>query len=90
MTILCSWFLAFYLILLFAILLVLFAALHIGFSRYIKSCLNTDLSDVQSTYLRQKMSHMWVAEISGHVVGMVALAPDNDHNESFGKPREPV
>ena len=83
-----SWFLVLYFLVCFVILIVLFAALHIGFSRYIQNCLETDLGDVENIYLRQKTSHMWVAEYSGRVIGMVALVPDNDHDECFGKPRE--
>ena len=86
----CSWFLAYYFLVLFAILLILFAALHIGFSRYIQSCLDTDLGDVESIYLCQKTSHMWVAEVNGRVIGMVALVSESDHEESFGKPRAAV
>jgi len=81
-----SWFLARYFIVLSVVLLVLFAALHIGFSRYIQSCLDTDLNSVESTYLCQKMSHMWVAEFNQRIIGMVALVPDNDYEESIGKP----
>lgn len=85
-----SWFLSLYFMILFAALVLLFAALHICFSRYIQSCLDTDLGDVESIYLCQKTSHMWVAEVNGKVIGMVALVPDNDHEENFGKPRQAI
>ena len=57
-----SWFLALYFIIFIFILIVLFAVLHIGFSRYIQRCLDTDLGDIEHTYFQQKMSHLWVAE----------------------------
>ncbi|KAJ7365598.1 N-acetyltransferase 8 [Desmophyllum pertusum] len=66
------------------------AGLHIGFSRYIQTCLHTDLDNVESIYLCQKNSHMWVAELNGDIIGMVALVPGDDHEDSFGKPREAV
>ncbi|CAH3183844.1 unnamed protein product [Porites lobata] len=49
-----SWFLALYFIIFIFILIVLFALLHIGFSRYIQRCLDTDLGDIEHTYFQQK------------------------------------
>ncbi|XP_078383808.1 N-acetyltransferase 8-like [Oculina patagonica] len=83
-----SWFLTLYFFVCFALLLALFAGLQTGFSRYIQKCLHTDLDNVESIYLCQKRSHMWVAELNGNIIGMVALVPD--HEDSFGKPREAV
>ena len=80
-----SRFLAFYFVALFSLLLILFTALHIGFSLYIKGCLNMDLSSIQGAYMHQELSHMWVAEVDGRVVGMVGLVPDDEH--MFGKSR---
>ena len=57
-----SWFLALYFIIFIFIMVVLFPVLHIGFSRYIQRCLDTDLGDIEHTYFQQKMSHLWVAE----------------------------
>ena len=85
-----SCFLSLYFIVLFSVLVVVFAALHICFSRYIQSCLDTDLGNVESIYLCQKMSHMWVAEINGKVIGMVALVPDNGLEANFGKSRQAI
>ena len=79
-----------YIFVLFALLLTLFVVLHIGFSRYIQTCLHTDLDNVESTYLCQKKSHMWVAELHGTIIGMVALVPLDDQEDSFGKRRETV
>lgn len=84
------WCVTIYFFVLFVLLLALFAGLHIGFSRYIQTCLHTDLDNVDSIYLCQKMSHMWVAELNGKLIGMVALVPGGDHEDSFGKPRETV
>ena len=83
-------FLMLYFVVLFALLLALFAALHIGFSRYIQNCLHADLDNVEKIYLCQKRSHMWVAELNGNIIGMVALVPEDDHEDSFGKRREDV
>ena len=85
-----SWFLALYFIIFIFILIVLFALLHIGFSRYIQRCLDTDLGDIEHTYFEQKMSHLWVAECNRTVIGMVALVPDTDHEGCFGKSGEVV
>ena len=85
-----SWFLALYFIIFIFILIVLFAVLHIGFSRYIQRCLDTDLGDIENTYFQQKMSHLWVAECNQIVIGMVALVPDTDHEGCFGKSGEVV
>ena len=84
------WSLKLYIMVLFALLLTLFVALHIGFSRYIQTCLDTDLDNVESIYLCQKKSHMWVAELHEKIIGMVALVPLDDHEDSFGKRRETV
>ena len=77
-------------VVLIALLLTLFIALHIGFSRYIQTCLHTDLDNMESTYLCQEKSHMWVAELDKKIIGMVALVPLDDHEVSFGKHREAV
>uniref|UniRef100_A0A3Q3XB33 N-acetyltransferase domain-containing protein n=1 Tax=Mola mola TaxID=94237 RepID=A0A3Q3XB33_MOLML len=45
------------------------------FSRYIESCLRKDLGDISETYLKQKDSCFWVAEIDGRMVGSVACLP---------------
>ena len=75
---------------LIALLFILFVALHIGFSRYIQTCLHTDLDNMESTYLCQEKSHMWVAELDKKIIGMVALVPLDDHEVSFGRRRETV
>lgn len=85
-----AWSLPIYLLVLFVLLVALFAGLHIGFSRYIRSCLQNDLDNVNSVYLGQKGSHMWVAELNGKIIGMVALVPGRDHEDSFGKHRDAV
>ena len=84
------WSFKLYILVLFVVLLTLFVGLHIGFSRYIQTCLHTDLDNVESTYLCQTNSHMWVAELHEKIIGMVALVPLNDHEDSFGKRRETV
>lgn len=84
------WSFKLHILVLFALLLTLFVGLHIGFSRYIQTCLHTDLDNVESTYLCQKKSHMWVAELNEKIIGMVALVPLDDHEDSFEKRRETV
>lgn len=84
------WSFKLYIVVLIALLITLFVALHIGFSRYIQTCLHTDLDNVESTYLCQEKSHMWVAELDKKIIGMVALVPLDDHEVSFGKRRETV
>jgi len=84
------WSFKLYILVLFGLLLTLFIGLHIGFSRYIQTCLHTDLDNVESTYLCQTKSHMWVAELHKKIIGMVALVPLDDHEDSFGRRRETV
>lgn len=45
------------------------------FNRYIDASLKNDLSNISETYLKQKDSCFWVAEIDGRVVGSVACLP---------------
>ncbi|KAM4626031.1 putative N-acetyltransferase camello [Polymixia lowei] len=45
------------------------------FSSYIEASLRKDLNHIQQTYLEQKDSCFWVAEIEGRVVGTVACLP---------------
>ncbi|XP_065693345.1 N-acetyltransferase 8-like isoform X2 [Patagioenas fasciata] len=42
---------------------------------YVQNALNTDLCDIESSYMRAPDSCFWVAEAGGAVVGMVAVAP---------------
>ena len=84
------WCLSIYLLVLFVLLVALFTGLHIGFSRYIRSCLRNDLDNVEKFYLGQKRSHMWVAELNSKIIGMVALVPGSEHEVCFGKPRDTV
>ncbi|XP_029315863.1 probable N-acetyltransferase CML1 [Cottoperca gobio] len=45
------------------------------FNQYIDTCLSTDLNNISETYLKQKDTCFWVAEIDGQVVGTVACLP---------------
>lgn len=45
------------------------------FNKYIDRSLKDDLSSISGTYLQQKDSCFWVAEIDGRVVGSVACLP---------------
>ncbi|XP_034091101.1 probable N-acetyltransferase camello [Gymnodraco acuticeps] len=45
------------------------------FNRHIDTSLGNDLKNISETYLKQKDSCFWVAEVDGVVVGMVACLP---------------
>lgn len=45
------------------------------FSKYIDTCLRSDLCEISDTYLKQKDTCFWVAESDGRVVGSVACLP---------------
>ncbi|XP_042369898.1 probable N-acetyltransferase camello [Plectropomus leopardus] len=45
------------------------------FSKYIETSLKKDLNNISETYLKQKDSCFWVAEVDGRVVGTVACLP---------------
>lgn len=46
------------------------------FNKYIDTSLRKDLSIISETYLKQKDSCFWVAEVDGRVVGTVACLPN--------------
>ncbi|GAA6224891.1 N-acetyltransferase 8 [Lates japonicus] len=48
------------------------------FNKYIDTSLRKDLNNISETYLRQKDSCFWVAEIDGRVVGTVACLPNEN------------
>ncbi|KAK5857750.1 hypothetical protein PBY51_010974 [Eleginops maclovinus] len=45
------------------------------FNRHIDTSLSSDLKNISETYLKQKDSCFWVAEVDGVVVGTVACVP---------------
>lgn len=45
------------------------------FNRYIETSLKKDLNNIGETYLKDKDSCFWVAEVDGRVVGTVACLP---------------
>ncbi|KAK1893498.1 putative N-acetyltransferase camello [Dissostichus eleginoides] len=45
------------------------------FNKYIETSLSKDLNNISETYLKQKDSCFWVAEVDGVVVGTVACLP---------------
>lgn len=48
------------------------------FNKYIDTSLKKDLNSISETYLRQKDTCFWVAEIDGRVVGTVACLPNEN------------
>ncbi|XP_043919230.1 probable N-acetyltransferase camello [Protopterus annectens] len=47
-------------------------------NRYITDSLNSDLMDIQRSYMKSENSCFWVAELDGCCVGMVACHPDRE------------
>jgi len=41
--------------------------------KYIQDSLDDDLADISASYLNEPGNHFWVAEICGHVKGMVGI-----------------
>ena len=83
--VLSCWLFALFLVVSSAVVVALFAGIHIGFSIYIQDCLNTDLHNIESTYMCRKGSHFWVAEHNERIIGMVGLDSGDRHE---GAPRE--
>ena len=55
-----------------------FIGLYVASYKYVNYAMKTDLKDIEKWYMSDEGCHMWVAELFGQVVGMVALR----HNES--------
>lgn len=53
------------------------------FSAYIETSLKKDLHNISETYLKQKDSCFWVAEVDGRVVGTVACLPNENVPEAL-------
>ena len=62
----------------FVMLAFLYIHVYIECWKFINSCLETDLKNIEKSYMSSDGSYMWVAEWNGKVVGMVGLI----HNES--------
>jgi len=73
-----TWILAVY-----AVVVVCFLAFVHMFHRqginYFNSVLKTDFKDIEKSYMSCEISHMWVAEWNGKVVGMVGLVCNENH-----------
>lgn len=52
-------------------------------SMYIDHCLQEDLMDIQATYLADKGSCFWVAEVDESVVATVGARPSEEHPEEL-------
>lgn len=52
-------------------------------SMYIEHCLRADLLDIQATYLGDKRSCFWVAEVEDCVVATVGARPSEEHQEEL-------
>lgn len=53
------------------------------FSAYIETSLKKDLHNISETYLNQKNSCFWVAEVDGRVVGTIACLPNESVPEAL-------
>lgn len=53
------------------------------FNAYIDTSLKKDLDNISQTYLQQKDSCFWVAEVDGRVVGTVACLPNENYPEAL-------
>ena len=60
----------------------LYVVIYVECWKFINFCLETDLENIEKSYMSSDGSRMWVAEWNGKVVGMVGLI----HNETH-KPR---
>ena len=72
------WIFAVYIFACVVLLALLYVDIYFECWKFINSCLASDLKDIDKTYMSTDECHMWVAEWSGNVVGMVGLV----HNES--------
>ncbi|KAL9961729.1 hypothetical protein ACROYT_G030731 [Oculina patagonica] len=62
----------------FFMLAFLYIRVYMECWKFINSCLEMDLKNIEKSYMSSDGSHMWVAEWNGKVVGIVGLI----HNES--------
>ena len=46
-----------------------------------------DVENIQEAYLQEESSHFWVAELDGHVLGMIGVARDHDHHAEIRRLR---
>lgn len=61
------------------LLALLYVDVYIECWKFINDCLKTDLLDIDKSYMSNKASHMWVADWSGKIVGMVGLIHNETH-----------
>lgn len=76
------WILAYYIFFCVVVLALLYVDIYIECRRFIRVCLETDLKEIEKTYMSGDGSHMWVAEWQGKVVGMVGVV--NNCNDKPG------
>ena len=53
--------------------------------KFINYCKKTDMKDIKKWYMSDEGNHMWVAELCGQVVGMVALRHHENHEPGVFK-----
>ena len=55
-----------------------YITLHVASYKYVNYAMKTDMRDAEKSYMSDKGGHIWVAELYGKVVGMVALRHDEN------------
>ena len=63
----------------FVLFALLYVLIYVECWKFINSCLETDLENIEKSYMSSDGSHMWVAEWNGKVVGMVGLIHNDSH-----------
>ena len=46
-----------------------------------------DIENIEDAYFSQPRNHFWVAEVDGHVVGMIAVGHDHEHTAEIRRLR---
>lgn len=46
-----------------------------------------DIEDIRAAYLANRRTHLWVAEMHGQVLGMIAVGQDNEHTAEIRRLR---
>ena len=69
----------------FVLFALLYVLIYVECWKFINACLETDLENIEKSYMSSDGSHMWVAEWNGKVVGMVGLVYNDSHKPGIAE-----
>ena len=74
-----TWIFVVFVFIILILLTYFYVSLHVASCKYVNYAMRNDMKDIKKSYMSDKGCHMWVAELCGKVVGMVALRHDESH-----------